>query len=87
MLLYNINHIIMNRELFQLGGREIKNQLFSIYFFIQDFSLNPLDPMDHPSSMRYFPRISQNSLKISPKFRANIQIQSPAYAYLFIKTI
>ena len=40
MLLYNINHIIMNQELFQLGGREIKNQLFSIYFLIQDFSLN-----------------------------------------------
>ena len=31
MLLYNINHIIMNQELFQLGGWEIKNQLFSIY--------------------------------------------------------
>ena len=40
MLLYNINYIIMNRELFQLGGWEIKNQLFSIYFSIQDFSLN-----------------------------------------------
>ena len=25
MLLYNINYIIVNRELFQLGGREIKN--------------------------------------------------------------
>ena len=36
--------------------------------------------------MRYFPRISPNSLKISPKFRANIKIQSPTYAYLFIKT-
>ena len=40
MLLYNVNHIIIDRELFQLGVREIKNQLFSIYFSIQDFSLN-----------------------------------------------
>ena len=29
-------------------------------------SLNPLDPMDFPSNVRYFPRISQNSLKIPP---------------------
>ena len=36
----------------------------------------PVDPMDFTSNMRYFPRISPNSLEISPKFRANIQIQS-----------
>ena len=47
---------------------------------------NPLDPMDHPSSMQYFPRISPNSLKISPKFRADNQIQSPTDLYIFIKT-
>ena len=40
MLLYNINYIIVNRELFQVGGREIKNQLFNMYFLIQDISLN-----------------------------------------------
>ena len=37
--------------------------------------------------MGYFPRISPNSLKISPKFRANILIQRPTYVYLFIITI
>ena len=47
--------------------------------------LTSLDPTDLPSSMRYFPRISPNSLKISPKFRAYIQIQRPTYAYLYIK--
>ena len=36
--------------------------------------------------MRYFPRISQNSLKIPPKFRANTQIQSVTNAYIVIKT-
>ena len=40
MLSYNINHVIVNQELFQLGCREIKNQLFIMYFFIQDISLN-----------------------------------------------
>ena len=40
MLSYSINHIIVNQELFQLGGREIKNQLFKMYFLIQDISLN-----------------------------------------------
>ena len=48
--------------------------------------LNPLDPTDLPFNMRYFPRISPNSLKISPKLRANILIQSPTHPYLFIKT-
>ena len=48
--------------------------------------INPLDPTDLPSNMLHFPRISQNSLKISPKFRANIQIQSLTSAYLLIKT-
>ena len=38
MLSFNINHVIVNLELFQLGGREIKNQLFII--LIQDMSLN-----------------------------------------------
>ena len=47
--------------------------------------LNPLDPKDLQSNMRYFPRIYQNSLKISPKLRANSQIQSLTYVYLFIK--
>ena len=51
-----------------------------------EMHVNPLDPRDHPSNMRYFPRISPNSLRISPKFRADIQIQSLTYTYLFIKT-
>ena len=38
---------------------------------------NPLDPTDLRSNMCYFPRISPNSLKNSPEFRANIQIQRP----------
>ena len=42
--------------------------------------------MDLPSNMRYFPRISPNSLKISPEFRANNLFQSPTDEYLFIKT-
>ena len=33
MLPHNINHIIMNQGLFQLGVREIEKQLFYIYFF------------------------------------------------------
>ena len=41
--------------------------------YILGVSLNPLDPTDLPSNMRYFPRISQISLKIPPQFRANIQ--------------
>ena len=49
-------------------------------------SVNPIDPMDLPSNIRYFPRISPNSLKISPEFRANNPIQSPTSKYLFIKT-
>ena len=40
MLSYNINHIIVKRELFHLRGWEIRNQLFIMYFFIQDISLN-----------------------------------------------
>ena len=36
--------------------------------------------------MRYFPRISPNSLKLSPKLRANVKFQSSTHAYLFIKT-
>ena len=47
---------------------------------------NPLDPTEIPSSMRYFPRIFQNSLKISPQFRASIYIQSLTYAYISITT-
>ena len=39
-------------------------------------AFNPIDPKDLPSNMWYFPRISQNSLKIPPTFKANIQIQS-----------
>ena len=31
MLLYNINHILVNREDFLLGGREIEKQVFNIY--------------------------------------------------------
>ena len=40
MISYNINHIIMNQELLQLGAQEIKNQLFNICFLIQDISFN-----------------------------------------------
>ena len=47
--------------------------------------LSSIDPKDLPSNMRHFPRISQNSLKISSKFRANVQIQSLTYAHLFIE--
>ena len=32
MLSYNINHVIVNREVFLLGGREIEKQVFNIYF-------------------------------------------------------
>ena len=32
MLSYNTYHIILNGEVFQLGGREIEKQLFNIYF-------------------------------------------------------
>ena len=32
MLSYNINHIIVNREVFLLGGWEIEKQVFNIYF-------------------------------------------------------
>ena len=53
----------------------------------QHIVLNPLDPTDLPSNMRYFPRISPNSLKISQKFRANTLIQRPIYVYLLIITI
>ena len=48
---------------------------------------NPIDPKDPHSIMQYFPRISPNSLKISPKFRATIHIQHLTYTHLFIKTI
>ena len=41
---------------------------------------------DLSSNMRYFPRISPISLKISPKFRATIHIQSLTNAHIFIKT-
>ena len=46
----------------------------------------PIDPGDLPSNMRYFPRISPNSLKISPKLRATIHIQSLTNVHIFIKT-
>ena len=48
--------------------------------------INPIDPIDLSSNMWYFPRISPNSLKISPIFRANIQIQNVTYMHLFIST-
>ena len=41
--------------------------------------LNPLDPGDLPSNMRY-------SLKITPTFRATMHIQSLTNAHIFIKT-
>ena len=44
------------------------------------YDLNPIDPRNLPSNMQYFPR---NSLKISPKVRANNHIQSPTNADLF----
>ena len=47
--------------------------------------LNPIDPRDLPSKLRYFPRISPNSLKISPKFRATNHIQSLTNAHILIK--
>ena len=50
------------------------------------YSFNPLDPTDIPSNMWYFPRISPNSLRNSPKCRASVQIQSATYPYLSIKT-
>ena len=40
------------------------------------YHLNPIDPRNLPANMQYFPRNSPNSLKISPKFRANNNIQS-----------
>ena len=40
MLRYSINHMIVYQEFFQLGGPEIKNQLFNMYRLIQDISLN-----------------------------------------------
>ena len=36
--------------------------------------------------MGYFPRMSPNSLKICPKRRVNVHIQSPTDLYLLIKT-
>ena len=45
-----------------------------------------INPGDLSSNMRYIPRISPNSLKISPKFRATIDIQSLTNAHIFIKT-
>ena len=50
------------------------------------YYINPIDPRDLPSKLRYFPRISPNSLKISPKFRATNHIQSLTNAHIFIKT-
>ena len=62
----------------------IYNMIFSLFWLVSYegesvtvpapvlFILNPLDPTDLPSSMQYFPRISPNSLKISPRFRADI---------------
>ena len=50
------------------------------------YCLNSIDPRDGPSNVRYFPRNSSNSLKVSPKFRANIHIQSLTQANLFFKT-
>ena len=49
-------------------------------------SINPLDPTDLTAYMRYFPRISQNSLKIPMNFLADIQIQIFTKDFLFIKT-
>ena len=40
MLSHDITHIIVNQGLFLLGVREIEKQLFTIYFLIQDISLN-----------------------------------------------
>ena len=52
---------------------------------IRGISFTPIDPMDLSSEMRYFPRVSPNSLKISPIFKVNIKIQSIPYAHLSIK--
>ena len=51
-----------------------------------DWGFNPIDPGDFPSNMRYFPRISPNSLKISPNVRATIHIQSLTSAHISITT-
>ena len=53
---------------------------------MSNVNFNPIDPTHLSSNMRYFPRISPNSLKISPKFRVDSQIQSLPWTYLFIKT-
>ena len=44
---------------------------------------NPIDPKGLLSNVQYFPRISQSSLKIPLKFRADTQIQSVTNAYFF----
>ena len=65
----------------------VSTQKSDIVWFLYNFNnINPLDPTDLPFNMRYFPRISPNSLEISPKLRSNIIIQSPSDPYLFIKT-
>ena len=38
---HDINHISVSQGLFRLGVQEIEKQLFTIYFLIQDISLNP----------------------------------------------
>ena len=67
------------------GAQKVSDPRFS-HFVDPLPGINPLDPRDLPYTMRYFLRISPNSLKISTTFRANIQTQIPTYAYLFIKT-
>ena len=57
-----------------------------VEIILGECEFNPIDPMDFSSNMRYFPRISPNSFKISPIFKVNIKIQSIPYAYLSIKT-
>ena len=50
----------------------INSRLYTLYvlpgYFVLDYTrvTSPLDPKDPTSNMRYFPRISQNSLKIPP---------------------
>ena len=66
------------------GHKEVIEYCMSLVTIL--LQINPIDPGDLPSNMRYFPRISPNSLKISLKFRATIHIQSLTNAHIFIKT-
>ena len=48
----DIGFIFMN---WKLKNLLIKNRFFHFYFLTIDFLVNPLDPTDFTSNMRYFP--------------------------------